>query len=201
MSIAPRPDFASLERYHDGDLSDAERAAVEEGLQAHPDAQADLDDLAAIGDALRSSSDALARDYDPARVWAGVGPRLSVQAQATPDESTSPLERLFAWLTPPRLVPLGAFAVAALAYVAVQTPDPLPVEPAMTPTPAATEPATAKPAPAKPPKKAFAQAPADNSSIVDSVESEDVEVLIGATADESPETVIWTFADSSLETP
>ena len=201
MSIAPRPDFASLERYRDGDLSDAERAAVEEGLQAHPDAQADLDDLATIGDALRASSDALEQDYDAGRMWAGVASRLATPTQAAPVESTSPLQRLFAWLTPPRLVPLGAFAAAILAYVAVQTPDPPPVEPAADPTPAVTEPATAKPAPPKPPKKAYAQAPADNSSIVDSVETEDVEVLIGATADDSPETVIWTFADSSLETP
>ncbi len=207
-----------LQRYHDGDLSDAESAQVESGLAAHPDAQLDLDELELIGDVLRESSAALEDDYDPARIWSGLqgqleaeaAPASAAPAPSSDDAATSGLlDGLIQWLTPPRLLPIGALAAAAVAWMVISTPSPVPTPTGPAPGAAPTAP-VAKPSPPKPPRTAVAvavapaapaaQEPVDNEVIVDSVETEDAEVLIGATAGEEPATVIWLFADSSMET-
>lgn len=208
-----------LQRYHDGDLSEIERAQVESGLAAHPGSQVDLDEIQLIGDVLRESSAEVAEEYDPARVWAGLQSQLDAPAAASAPAAAAQdppglLDSLLKWLTPPRLVPIGAFAAAAVAWMVISTPPPIPDAPAPGATPSTD---LAKPAKPRPPRTAIAQAPtapstsdhaADDASddrggvIVDSVEAEDADVVIGKTAGDEQAMVIWLFADAdtALET-
>ena len=193
-----------LERYHDGDLSDAERRLVEAGLNAHPDAQSDLDDLSLIGEVLRETADEAAGDYDPGRIWAGVASKLDSPAPAAASaDAPSILEQLVQWFTPPRLVPLGALAAAAMAWMVVSGPGPQ--TPGTTPgtelSPSkAIAPEVARSAPPKPPPTAVAQVEAEEEDdiIIDSIEAEDADILIGKTDGDDPSTVIWLLADADI---
>lgn len=199
-----------LQRYHDEDLSEHERAQVESGLSEHPDAQLDLDEIQLIGEVLRQSSADAASDYDPARVWSGLQAQLGAEPAAASDPAAQTpgfLDSFIQWLTPPRLVPIGALAAAAVAWMVISTPGPTPPEPSATVAPVAKVAKVAEPAAPKLPPTAVAQAPtaaerSDSDVIVDSVEAEGAEVFIGKTAGDEGATVIWLFAhaDTALET-
>lgn len=203
MSVE-RPDAALLERHHDGELADGERRAVEAALAAHPEARADLARLVLVGQMVREGAEAAARDFDADRVFAAFEARISQPAPG------SWAERARAWLTPPRLAPAGALAVLAavgVAWVVLAPPAPAPAPGTAAAPAAAPSSAVGRPdAPPTPPAAAHAApaapaAVADNTCIVDAIEAEGGDVMVGATADEGAATVIWILADAGADAP
>ena len=148
--------------------------------------QADLEELALIGELLRESSDEQAAQFDPSRLWSSLAKELA----ALPEPSLG--ERIRRWLTPPRLLPIGAVAAAAFAWFVVSPPEQVPTPPV------ATAPHETKPLAAAPSTPA-ATPTIDNECIVDSVETDDAEVLVGSTAGDEAATVIWLLADSGMD--
>jgi anti-sigma factor RsiW len=172
MSVAhPAPQL--LERYHDGELQPAKRAAVETHVGVCEECRDRIEGLSLLGSLVREAVETDMSGFDPERIWANVQPRL---AQARPLPIWERWADTFAeWVSirhPASLAAGGLAAAAALALV-------------LSVGPTGASPAPSAPAPGL--------AAASNECYVDSVETGEGDMAMVNTTLEG-ETVIWLFA-------
>ena len=163
-----------LERLHDGQIEDAERASVEGHVRDCGDCDGRLADLTRVAGVLRELGERDAEAFDGDRVWARLAPQLTAPPSAA--------DRFQRWLASMRPLHLaGGLAVAAAAVALL--------------FPAGVEDNGVPPEVAPP-----AAVAVDNECLVDSVEAgEGDSVLIGRTAGSEGATVIWLLAADTGE--